>query len=55
MGQDNEIILDLKMDFRCMGFAIMFHVEHELIDEERMFTGISLLFLFAQVKFGVLN
>jgi len=55
MKQDNEIILDMKLDFRCLGFGLSFHVERELKDEEKSFTGICLLFLFVQVKFGVLN
>jgi len=55
MKQDNEIILDMKLEFRCLGFGLSFHVEHELEDEAKSFTGISLLFLFVQVKFGVLR
>tara|TARA_Y100000296_G_C5028382_1_gene183500 strand:+ start:111 stop:416 length:306 start_codon:yes stop_codon:yes gene_type:complete len=53
--QDNEIILDIKLEFRCLGFGLSFHVEHELEDETKSFTGITLMFLFVQVKFGVLN
>ena len=55
MGQYNEIIIDMKLEPRCLGFGLSFHVEHELEDEAKSFTGISLLFLFVQVKFGVLN
>ena len=55
MKQDNEIILDMKLEFKCLGFGLSFHVEHEIENETKSFTGISLLFLYVQVKFGVLR